>query len=54
MNVVLCFIAAIEANDLITEKNVLDAIDSKWHICDTSDCVHCIAAAVLYRYISII
>jgi hypothetical protein len=54
VNVVLCLIAAIEANDLRNEKNVLEAIDSKWHICDTSNCVHCIAAAVLYRYIRII
>lgn len=54
MNVVLCFIAAIEANDLKDEKNVLDAIDSKWHICDTSDCVHSIAIVVPYSYIYII
>jgi hypothetical protein len=29
VNVVLCLIAAIEANDLKNEKDVLDAIDSK-------------------------
>lgn len=54
MNVVLCFIAAIEANDLKNESNVLDAIDSKWHICDISDSVHRAAVAVPYSYIHII
>jgi hypothetical protein len=54
VNVVLCFIAAIEANDLKDEEDVLKAIDSKWHICDSSDCVHRIAIVVQYNYIYII
>jgi len=54
VNSLLCFIAAIEANDLQNGKNVLDAIDSKWHTRDTSDCVHRVAVAMPYSYMCII
>jgi hypothetical protein len=54
VNALLCFVAAIEANDLQHDKNVLDAIDSKWHIPDTSDCVHRVAVAVPYSYMCIV
>ena len=54
MNVVLCFIAAIQANDLKNEENPLNAIDSKWHVSDTRECVHPVAIAVPCNYICII
>jgi len=51
VSTLLYFIAAVEANDLKNESSALEALDSKWHICDKSDCVHRVDAAVLYSYI---